>query len=286
MAEIKKPTTYDEQLQILKDRGCIISDVTFCKEKLAAINYYRLTAYFLPFRKKDGNYKPETSFHRVYRIYEFDRKLRGILFSAIEDVEIYLRSHMAYFHAHKYGALGYLKAENFSAKHNHEKFEANFQREIDNNKQVLFVKHHIEKYSGQFPIWVICELFTFGMLSYFYNDMTTADQKFLAADLYNTVPKNMKSWLRCCTDLRNMCAHYGRLYFRIFPAIPGGIDMPEGAKRRLWGAVLALKAVYPHSGKWNSEVLPAIESLFEEYKGDIDLRHIAFPDDWTQQIRK
>lgn len=126
-----------------------------------------------------------TSFHQVYRIYEFDRKLRAILFSAVEEVEIYLRSRFAYFHAHKYGATGYLDALNFSEKHNHEKFKTNIDREIDSNRQVLFVKHHLENYGGTFPIWVISELFTFGMLSYFYNDLKTQDQKQLANELYN-----------------------------------------------------------------------------------------------------
>lgn len=48
------------------------------------------------------------SFDRVLSIYEFDRKLHGILFSALEETEIFIRSKIAYFHAHKYGALGYM----------------------------------------------------------------------------------------------------------------------------------------------------------------------------------
>lgn len=284
--EIKIPTTYDEQIKKLKSRGCFISDEVFCKEKLEAINYYRLAAYFLPFKSRDGTYKENTSFHRVYRIYEFDRKLRAILFSAVEEVEIYLRSRFSYFHAHKYGATGYLDKANFSNKHNHQKFKENIDREIDSNKQVLFVKHHIENYNGIFPVWVISELFTFGMLSYFYNDLKTPDQKQLAGELYKTTPKNVISWLRCCTDLRNICAHYGRLYYRIFSAIPAGIQMPEAAKRRLWGAVMALRAAYPHTAKWNSEVLTAIENLFDEYQGDIHLYHIAFPYDWKNKLKK
>ena len=153
--EIKKPTTYDEQIATLQKRGCFIADNDFCKEKLMAINYYRLTAYFLPFKTSDGNYRNGTSFLRVYRIYEFDKKLRAILFSAVEEVEIYLRSRFAYFHAHQYGAVGYMNPENFSAKHDDQKFKENIRREIDSNKQVLFVKHHLEDYDGIFPIWVI-----------------------------------------------------------------------------------------------------------------------------------
>ena len=284
--EIKRPTTYDEQVRILKKRGCFISDEVFCKEKLAAINYYRLAAYFLPFKTENERYSEGTSFHQVYRIYEFDRKLRAIIFSAIEEVEVFLRSSFAYFPAHKSRSAGYLNAENFSEQHDHEKFKSNIAREIESHKRVLFVKHHIEEYGGVFPVWVISELFTFGMLSYFYNDLKTSDKKALAEKLYKTTPKNVSSWLRCCTDLRNICAHYGRLYYRIFPAIPAGLPMPTAASRRFWGAVMALQSIYPHKEKWNSEVLTALEALFEEYHGDINLYHLAFPKDWISLLKK
>lgn len=284
--DLKQPTTYDEQVLILKKRGCIISDEAFCKRKLEEINYYRLTAYFLPFKQPDGNYRKGTSFHSVYRIYEFDRKLRGILFSAIEEVEVFLRSRFSYDHAHHFGPDGYLDAGNFSEKHDKDKFRQMLAREIDSNKKVLFVRHHLENYGGVFPIWVISELFTFGMLSYFFADMKTQDQKRLASSLYSTTPKNMISWLRCCTDLRNICAHYGRLYYRIFSAAPAGFHIAEPAKRRLWGAILSLRALYPDAEKWNNEVLTSLETLFEEYKSDIHLYHIAFPDDWADQLKK
>ena len=284
--QMKVPTTYTEQLTKLKERGCVVEDEAACCEVLKAVNYYRLSAYFLPFKGADERYKDGTTFRKVYRIYEFDRKLRGILFSAVEEVETFLRARFAYYHAHKYGATGYLDSGNYSDKHNAKKFNAALRRGIANNKKVLFVKHHLEKYDGVFPIWVIMELFTFGMLSYFYTDMTTQDKKQLAEELYRTTPKNLTSWLRCCTDLRNICAHYGRLYYRIFPAMPAGIDLTDNAKRRLWGAVLMLKNLYPDASKWNAEVLLPIQALFEEYAEDIDLYHMAFPADWQEQLRK
>jgi abortive infection bacteriophage resistance protein len=249
---------------------------------LKNIGYYRLSAYFLPFKRDDDNYTEGLSFERVYHIYEFDRKLRNLLFAAIEVIEVSLRARIAYFHSEKYGPLGYLNPATFNNKHKPEKFKENIDREIENNKKVLFVKHHIDNYGGQFPLWVICELFTFGMISYFYNDLTTADKKQFAGSYY----KDMVSWLRCCTDIRNICAHYGRLYYRSFSAMPTGFNIPEAAKRRLWGAMLSVKALYPSTDKWNTEFMPAIEALFEEYKEDIDLYHLAFPKNWTQQLRK
>lgn len=287
MAQLKEPTTYTQQLEILKSRNIIIDDPVRCAKVLESISYYRFTAYFLPFKQYDGNYFKGTRFNRVYRIYEFDRKLRGILFSALEEVEVFLRAKLSHYHAHKYGAEGYLDKNSFApSRHQQEKFKANIEREISNNQRAAFVMHHQKQYEGHFPLWVIIELFTFGMLSRFFDDMKTSDKKKIASDLYGTVPQNISSWLRCCTDLRNICAHYGRLYYRIFPAIPANVSADYRQIRRLWGAMLALKSLYPDSEKWNTEVLQHLNALFDEYREDIILRHIGFPDDWLQQLKK
>ena len=286
MVELKKPTTYQEQIDILRRRNVIIDDPVQCEAVLEAVSYYRLTAYLLPFKQVDGCYKQGTHFHTVYRIYEFDRKLRGILFAALEEIETYLRTKFAYFHAHKYGAEGYMNPSNYSDKHRAEKFQENLAREIASNGRSAFVQHHQEHYEGHFPVWVIMELFTFGMLSRFYSDLITADQKQLAKEIYGTVPKNLISWLRCCTDLRNICAHYGRLYYRIFPATPANVPAGPTQIHQLWGAVLAVRELYPSADKWNTEILAQLSAAFDEYQEDISLRHIGFPQNWEERLKK
>ena len=287
MVQLKQPTTYNQQIERLRLRGCLIPDEPFCAKILSQVNYYRLTAYFLPFKQVDGNYAPGTDFNSVYQIYEFDRKLRNLLFASVEEVEIFLRAKFAYYHAHEYGATGYLNATNYNSRHKHDIFQKRIDAEIKNGEKILFVQHHISNYGGQFPIWVITELFTFGMLSYFYSDLPPPDQKQLARDMFNTTHKNLASWLRCCTDLRNICAHYGRLYFRIFTAVP--VNMPElsaGSSRSLFGAVLVLKTLYPDKGKWNGEAHPKLVNLIKSYSQVIKLSHIGFPADWETKLMK
>lgn len=282
---VKSPATYDQQLAKLIEHGCIVEDPQYAQEVLSRVGYYRFLAYFLPFTGADKRYAPNTKFETVYRIYEFDRKLRQLLFSAVEEVEINLWSQLSYFHAHKYGSLGYMDAVNFNAKHNHARFMEAVKREIDNNKQVLFVRHHMQKYNGEFPLWVVTELFTFGMLSYFFSDLQIQDQKLLAKELYSTTYTNVTSWLRCCTDLRNICAHYGRLYYRVFSAIPANIPSSDPkAARRLYTSLLALKELYPDRAKWVSHIVIPLRALIEEYQEDITLWHIGFPTNWENQL--
>ena len=48
--DIKRPYRYEKQLQKLKDRGCVIDNDKKCISILESINYYRFSAYFLPFK--------------------------------------------------------------------------------------------------------------------------------------------------------------------------------------------------------------------------------------------
>jgi abortive infection bacteriophage resistance protein len=283
----KQPTTYAQQIALLRERGCIINDDAFCERVLSRVNYYRLTAYLLPYRESGKKYTPGVEFEKTYRTYEFDCKLRHILFSGIEEVELYFRASIAYYHAHKYGALGYMDDQNYNQnKHNHNTIIEHFNREIGNNERALFVQHHINNYNGEFPIWVAVELFTFGMLSLFYSDLHTSDQKEIAR-LLDENYSNVESWLACCTDLRNICAHYGRLYFRIFPKAPAAFSNAYGnANHKLFGAVFALRGLFIDDEKWNNTILTSMVALFEEYSDAIHLEHIGFPADWETVLKK
>ncbi len=117
MDQVKKFSTYDELLNKLRDRGCIINNASACIEVLKNIGYYRLSAYFYPFMQEDKTFVEKLSFDKVYRIYEFDRKLRNLLLTALEVIEISLRARLAHFHSEKYGPQGYLNASNFNKKH-------------------------------------------------------------------------------------------------------------------------------------------------------------------------
>lgn len=282
---MKQPKTFIQQMELIRKKGFIINDFDACVEFLKQANYYRLSAYFLPFMKKDGTYFSNIDFHRIQRIYEFDSKLRGTLFSCIEKIELYLRTQFAYYSGHVHGTLGYMDANAYNERHNDEKFKKLLQICIEENKGTLVVKHHREKYRGKFPIWVIIEFFSMGMLSYFYADMLSGDQKYIAKELYGTSVACLKSWLRCITDLRNRCAHYSRLYYWSFPALP---KMPRELKttpnRKLFSQILVLKLLYPDKDEWNTNVLIEIKAIMEEYASDISLKHIGFPPDWHQQL--
>jgi len=287
MKQVKPFLSFEEQIERLHVHGCNVEDSSLAQTVLSRVNYYRFSAYFLPFKGKDGEYREGTSFNSVSRIYEFDRKLRVILFAAVARVEVFLRTQFAHYHAEQYGPLGYINDTAFRAKgHDHMRFMKKINDEVKNNAKVPFVQHHIQNYNGQFPIWVIIELFTFGMLSRFYADMHTKDQKTLAKKLFGLNPKTLTSWLHCCTDLRNNCAHHDRLYYRIFPSFPAGLtELKVNDRQRIFGMLLVLKELYPDKAGWNVEVFGQIQSLLLEYQPDIKLPHIGFPQNWQEMLK-
>lgn len=283
--KVKPAATFEQQVESLTSKGIIIANRSTCCDFFRCVNYYRFSAYLLPFRNKDKTYKEGIEFERACKIYEFDAKMRSLLFQIIEEIEMYLRTQLAYYHAHKYGPLGYEKEENFSEYHNHDVFNKFLREIIENNKRTLVVPHHKRKYEGRFPLWVIIEFFSMGMLSYFYSDLKLSDKKNISRHLYDTIPYCLDSWLRCLTDLRNRCAHYSRLYYWKFTALPA---MPKGFERnpnrRLFDQILVLKFLYPKKEKWDTIFVTPLQALVEEYSQYIELWHIGFPENWQEHL--
>jgi len=130
------------------------------------------------------------------------------------------------------------------------------------------------------------ELFSLGMLSKFFADMPTADRKELAGEMFGLNEKTVRSWLHCCTNLRNICAHYGRLYFRLLGAIPATpSDFPARLNRSLYSALLMLKSMYPAKEKWNAVFLAELSALNNQYSEYIKLQYIGFPDNWETALQ-
>lgn len=289
---------YREQIDRLSERGCQIEDEAHCLSILRTVGYYRLTGYLLPFRLPNSEkYQDGTSITKVYQIYEFDRKLRNLLLQSLEVIEVSLRASLAHFHAatERYGPIGYYEKESFNTKHNHERFRESVNREIQHQQGSLIVQHYQKDYNGIFPLWVAMGFFTFGMLAFFYDDLKTADKKKFLREYYPSIHyRVMGSWLRCCTDLRNLCAHYNRLYFRQFTAIPKRVTPQKGEQRSLWEEreqrslwplICVMKELYPNEKEWEQEFANKLKSLFDEYRSSVKLSQLGFPEDWEARIK-
>lgn len=277
----KIPSTINEQIAKLKERGCVIEDEQKARETLKYINYFRISNYFEPFSVSKHRYEDGTTFEKVIQIYEMDRKLRSVLIAALEEIEIALRAAVSNFHALKYGATGYLNPSSFDRSHNHQGFIGRVNYLIECNEEREFVKHYNSKYNGKFPLWVVMELFSFGTLAFFFKDMQNADKKTLANDFYGCSASELDNWIFCMNELRNYCAHYNRLYGNRFPVLP---KTPRGFEPELsddiFGYIIVMKQLYHDKHNWNERVVKPISRMLKKNSGAVRLSDMGFPENW------
>ncbi|WP_028988014.1 Abi family protein [Thermicanus aegyptius] len=284
--QIKQPTTFEQQIEILRSRGLIVNDEEFAINVLKTTNYYRLTAYTLPLKKDDKFYQGIT-FEHIYKIYQFDAELRLLLMSIFEQIEIAFRTHTAYLIAHKYGPLGYRDKNNFRYPKNHSKFLMELDENIKNSKE-LFISHHFNKYGGRIPIWVAVEVLTFGLLSKLFNIMKVKDQKIISRDYYNGIhPSEISSWLYAIATVRNRCAHYSRLYNRklsITPYLPIEAKNLDIKNDELFSIIYILKKLIKAESFWTSWITK-LEAIIEQYQPEVDIKLMGFPYNWVNILR-
>ena len=116
----KPHLAYDEQLRRVADRGMVYDDQAKAIRSLKFIGYYRLSAYTYPFRQfseQDEHGKPigprpdafqdGSRFEDAVALHEFDQKLRRCLSNGLEEVELGLRTQIAY-HLGKADPFGHL----------------------------------------------------------------------------------------------------------------------------------------------------------------------------------
>lgn len=296
---VKSPLTYEEQIRRLKEfHKLSIDDKEEAVQILKKINYYRLSGYGIGLTMPDDKdkYRQGISLNHLYQLYTFDSELKNLLSLVIEQIEIQFRANISYHLAIKYGALGYCDSKNFAdrtdSKGNSvfEKILEEFKSMVERNKGLPFVKHHINKYGGQFPIWVAVELFTFGNLTSLYSIMKDEDKKVIAK-LYRTTDLYFNSWIRLLQEVRNLCAHYARLYNLILKTTPRlykEYDFltqdPKTKKTKIFQILIVLKKVLDED-QWN-DFYSKFSLLLNRYSKYIKLSFMNFPNNWNEILEK
>ena len=87
----QSPRTIQQQIAILKSRGMAFSDENLATSYLTRISYFRLKYYWTDMIDvATGHFSDDASFDTVIQRYEFDKRLRSILFAAIKSEPMYL----------------------------------------------------------------------------------------------------------------------------------------------------------------------------------------------------
>ena len=279
--------TIDEQVENLKSIGLIVDDEEYAKKILNDISYFRLVkAYSLNLKPKNGCYDKQTTFKEIVDLYLFNANFRQIIFPEIEKVEINVRCRVANFFAEQYGVLGYLQAENFANENYHAQFLKDINEEIGRNSKAPFVRNFRENYEGgNLPIYALVEVFSFGTLSKFYKNMLNKDKKAIAKS-FGVGYTYFESWLESISYVRNICAHYGRIYnakLSKTPILYKEYTQVGIGNNRIYGVLLCLKHLLKNDVHWNLFV-DKIELLFDKYQY-VKISTMGFPENWRELLQ-
>jgi abortive infection bacteriophage resistance protein len=269
----------DGQIDNLNKIGLVIGDPDYAKRILNDISYFRLIkAFGLGLKPRNGVYKGVT-FEQIVRLYNFNCNLRQLIFPAIEVIEINLRCRVANYFSTKYGCFGYKDSQNFSSASFHAEFIEDIAAEVSRNKRSPYISNFQNNYiDGGIPLYALVELFSFGMLSKFYKNMKNEDKKEVAKT-FGIGYTYLESWIESIAFVRNICAHYGRLYNAKLTKAPILYSQYSGISNyRIFGVLLCIKHILNGSKSWD-EVSGNLISLMEKYD-EIELDKMGFPENW------
>ncbi|WP_332699221.1 Abi family protein [Halalkalibacter lacteus] len=287
--KMKPPTTYKEQVEIYKNRNLHVENSEYAEKFLQRVNYYRLSAYALTFKDplNTDQYMGHSSFNKLTSLYEFDRRLRHLLLGVLETIEIAFRTHISYEIAHKLGPLGYKDKENFIDEKYHRDFLVELETIISRSRKgELFIEHHFKKYDGNLPIWAAIEVTPFGFISKLYRNLNEDVKKHIAKTYYNIPYRYLESWLQSLSNVRNVCAHYGRLYNKklIFKPRLFREEMRQIDNRMTYAAIYIIQRLLTRTD--GNRFVTDLEALILAFEDDIDFSCIGFPINWNESLLK
>ena len=301
-------TTIPQQIELLSVRGMNLNQDE-ASTWLEHVGYYRLSGYWYPYRvpsdkpkQRLDNFAANTNFHDIALLYEFDRKLRGLVFDGIERLEVALRAALAA-HVGAVSPLAYLKPDTFRSSFEFDSWLETVNRRIERAKvRNDAIRHWYSYHDVPAPIWIAIEILDFSDISIIYSGLPTATQWVIADQLGLTVnvdelTKNQRDaalkrhplarWLQQITIARNVCAHHGRLWNQHFLPVstaalrtnPKLSNLPAKESKHLYGVIelitCVLTIVSPGSS-WRAKIDKLIASEFTSIHGRF-ISEIGYP---------
>ncbi len=218
----KRPLTIDEQVARLKRRGLLFDNETEASAYLFNISYYRLRAYTYPFQDNSEESDHEFTrndiyFNDIIDLYCFDRRLRLLIFNAIEKIEVAVRAKIVQVYAEStHDSHWYLDRSLY--RFGYEDLMEHIKADVDRSNED-FIKHYKNKYANppMPPSWMALEVISFATLSRLYQALKLDDRKkFIAKEFGLPKVEILENWLHAISNLRNCCAHHSRVWNRRF----------------------------------------------------------------------
>jgi abortive infection bacteriophage resistance protein len=300
---IKIPTSYEDQIALLKQRGLLIPDDGKALRYLQQISYFRLSAYFLPYQNIKDRFNEGVDFDQILDTYRFDRELRLLVFDCIERIEVAIRSQITQILAHNYNSSHwqdnplvflppYKDNRTGLMTSPYSDLQQIIQKSCTAKHPEVFIKHYKEKYSTPTnpPSWMCMELLTIGELSRLYMGLKHNKDKNEIAKFFGLHQTVFTSWLHTLAYVRNICAHHARLWNREFAIKPEillkpkneWIDTEYNNNKRTFYFLCTLKYLLWEANSYNS-FTTKLEALFAKYP-NVPIKFLGIPSNGAGSI--
>lgn len=231
----KKALDTPDLLALLKQRGLQVSDEQEALHILSMVSYFRLACYFRPMEldKQTHEFRKGTTMEQVLALYKFDSALRDVVFGAIQQIEIALRSRVNHHFSRNHTPFWFTQIDMAIDGHLYAEHISSVDRELRRSKEE-FIKEHFERYDKPSfpPAWKTLETVSFGTLSKLYqNFFDKVNKKAVAEDFGLPQHEFLISWMESLTSLRNFCAHHSRIWNRRYALKP---QMPKTLAGHKW----------------------------------------------------
>lgn len=218
----KKPLTPDEQVARLKQRGLVFDDESEAIAYLFNISYYRLRAYTYPFQENgegvEHNFtRKDIHFKDIIDLYCFDRRLRSLIFNAIEKIEVAVRTKIIQIYAESTHNSHWYDNESLY-RFDYEDLMKHIEADVNRSNED-FIKHYNSKYNNppMPPSWMALEVVSFATLSRLFKSLKSdSHKKYITEQFGLKKVEILENWLHAISNLRNCCAHHSRVWNRRF----------------------------------------------------------------------
>ena len=289
----KQPLDYSEILDLLESRGLIIRDRNKAIECLKVVSYFRLDNYFHPMEsdKVQHIFKPGSTFDNAMDLYRFDCDLRELIFTAIQAVEIALRSKMIHHISLQYGAFWFTDVSLFRDANIHHNCLEQIRQELKRTREEFIIEHSAKYSEPEFPpVWKTLEVTSFGTLSkLFCNFADNKIKKRIARDFNLPQHLVLESWIKSAVVLRNYLAHHSRVWNRKFPIKPqmttplrgNWVTPPVGNYDKLYSQLCYLQYLLNVIRPCNNFSF-RLKVLLTEHL-NVDTSAMGFPENWLDE---
>ncbi|MBX2928426.1 MAG: Abi family protein [Saprospiraceae bacterium] len=298
----KLPKTFNEQVELLESRGLYIPNKERAAGILERVSYNRLSNYWYPMLvepKELENFKSGSSFETIFKLYQFDSELRTLVFNAIEQIEVAVRTQIIYHLSHQYGTgFWFLEKECFQSIKAYSNALIRIQDAVDETKQAFIVKYK-QRYSDELPpSWKSFELLSFRMIYSIYKNVKRTPEKLKVSDFFGLNYEVFISWLDTLVYIRNICAHHARLWNTTLTITPVWPKKPRGAwvsrsendpenlhtkdkKLKTYAGLCIIQFVLGKSNPYN-KFKRRLSELISEYP-EADIQHMGFTNNWSDE---